>query len=87
MKKIYYIFIMMLMAFLTLIAGFELYGVVRSSREAPFFAFFYAIHFLFSLLIFISFYILMKHKNETTIFFFVSLYLFKFLILLCFIRF
>ena len=41
MKKIYYIFIMMLMAFLTLIAGFELYGVVRSSREAPFFSFFY----------------------------------------------
>mgnify|MGYP006875498666 FL=1 len=87
MKKIYYIFIMMLMAFLTLVAGFELYGTIRSSYEAPIFAFFYAMHFFFSLLIFISFYILMKHKNETTIFFFVSLYLFKFLILLCFIRF
>ena len=82
MKKIYYIFIMMLMAFLTLIAGFELYGVVRSSREAPFFAFFYAIHFLFSLLIFISFYVMMKYKNDITIFFFISLYVFKFIILL-----
>ena len=87
MKKIYYIFIMMLMAFLTLIAGFELYGVVRSSREAPFFAFFYAIHFLFSLLIFISFYIMMKYKNKTVTFFFIFLYAFKFLILLSFVRF
>ena len=87
MKKIYYVFVMMLMAFLTLVAGFELYGIIRSSHETPIFAFFYAMHFFFSLLIFISFYILMKHKNETTIFFFVSLYLFKFLILLCFIRF
>ncbi len=87
MKKIYYVFIMIPMVFLTLIATFELYGIIRSSHEAPIFAFFYAMHFFFSLLIFISFYILMKHKNETTIFFFVSLYLFKFLILLCFIRF
>ena len=87
MKKIHSIFIIVLMSFLTLVAGFELYGIIRSSHEAPIFAFFYAMHFFFSLLIFISFYILMKHKNETTIFFFVSLYLFKFLILLCFIRF
>jgi hypothetical protein len=87
MKKIYYVFIMIPMVFLTLVATFELYGIIRSSHEAPIFAFFYAMHFFFSLLIFISFYILMKHKNETTIFFFVSLYLFKFLILLCFIRF
>lgn len=87
MKKIYFIFITIPMVFLTLVATFELYGIIRSSHEAPIFAFFYAMHFFFSLLIFISFYILMKHKNETTIFFFVSLYLFKFLILLCFIRF
>ena len=42
MKKIYYVFVMMLMAFLTLVAGFELYGIIRSSHEAPIFAFFYA---------------------------------------------
>ncbi len=64
MKKIYYVFIMIPMVFLTLIATFELYGIIRSSHEAPIFAFFYAMHFFFSLLIFISFYILMKHKNE-----------------------
>ena len=55
MKKIYYVFVMMLMAFLTLVAGFELYGIIRSSHETPIFAFFYAMHFFFSLLIFISF--------------------------------
>ena len=52
MKKIYYVFVMMLMAFLTLVAGFELYGIIRSSHETPIFAFFYAMHFFFSLLIF-----------------------------------
>ena len=82
MKKIYYVFVMMLMAFLTLVAGFELYGIIRSSHETPIFAFFYAIHFFFSLLIFISFYIMMKYKNDITIFFFISLYVFKFIILL-----
>ena len=51
MKKIYYVFVMMLMAFLTLVAGFELYGIILNSHETPIFAFFYAMHFFFSLLI------------------------------------
>ena len=87
MKKIYYVFVMMLMAFLTLVAGFELYGIIRSSHETPIFAFFYAMHFFFSLLIFISFYILIKHKNEKNIFFFIFIYLFKLLIFFLFIGF
>ena len=87
MKKIYYVFVMMLMAFLTLVAGFELYGIIRSSHETPIFAFFYAMHFFFSLLIFISFYIMIKHKNEKNIFFFIFIYLFKFLIFFLFIGF
>ena len=87
MKKIYYVFVMMLMAFLTLVAGFELYGIIRSSHETPIFAFFYAMHFFFSLLIFISFYIMIKHKNEKNIFFFIFIYLFKLLIFFLFIGF
>ena len=81
MKKIHSIFIIVLMSFLTLVAGFELYGIILNYGN-PFASLFCGVLFFSSSLIFISFYILIKHKNEKNIFFFISLYVFKFIILL-----
>ena len=65
MKKIYYVFVMMLMAFLTLVAGFELYGIILNYGN-PFASLFCGVLFFSSLLIFISFYIMMKYKNHSS---------------------
>ena len=86
MKKIHSIFIIVLMSFLTLVAGFELYGIILNYGN-PFASLFCGVLFFSSLLIFISFYILIKHKNETNIFFFIFIYLFKLLIFFLFIGF
>ncbi len=86
MKKIHSIFIIVLMSFLTLVAGFELYGIILNYGN-PFASLFCGVLFFSSLLIFISFYILIKHKNEKTIFFFIFIYLFKLLIFFLFIGF
>ena len=86
MKKIHSIFIIVLMSFLTLVAGFELYGIILNYGN-PFASLFCGVIFFSSLLIFISFYKLIKHKNETNIFFFIFIYLFKLLIFFLFIGF
>ena len=86
MKKIHSIFIIVLMSFLTLVAGFELYGIILNYGN-PFASLFCGVLFFSSLLIFISFYILIKHKNEKNIFFFIFIYLFKLLIFFLFLGF
>ena len=86
MKKIHSIFIIVLMSFLTLVAGSELYGIILNYGN-PFASLFCGVLFFSSLLIFISFYILIKHKNEKNIFFFIFIYLFKLLIFFLFIGF
>ena len=86
MKKIHSIFIIVLMSFLTLVAGFELYGIILNYGN-PFASLFCGVLFFSSLLIFISFYILIQHKNEKNIFFFIFIYLFKLLIFFLFIGF
>ena len=86
MKKIHSIFIIVLMSFLTLVAGFELYGIILNYGN-PFASLFCGVLFFSSLLIFISFYILIKHKNEKNIFFLIFIYLFKLLIFFLFIGF
>ena len=86
MKKIHSIFIIVLMSFLTLVAGFELYGIILNYGN-PFASLFCGVLFFSSLLIFISFYIFIKHKNEKIISFFIFIYLFKLLIFFLFIGF